>query len=495
MHSSTPSPQDFAQRHRAVPVALLVVILALGALAAGGAAGAQPLRPAARSSRAAVTTTVLGMFLGNLSRTSDTADPSITTTTVHALKERWIIRAGASISAEPLVYNGVIYWADWGGYETASNATTGRRIWRVYLGVTVGQRAHHCTPNRAGVASSASLVLVNGALRLIVGTGAGGIASINASNGKIAWQRRIAPRVGGMIWSSPAVIDGSVYIGVASLGDCPLVVGKVDRLSAATGALQAQFAMSLPKGCSGDTVWSAPSIDPTLKALFITSANSNTTKGKYCYTKDADSIFKLSLTTLKAEAHWQVPRGQQFRGSDIGASPTLFNVRLKGHTVGLVGAADKNGIFYALRQSNLSLVWSLRFATSGNCPQCDGGTIASAAFDGTSLYLGSTKANVGKKQCRGTLRKVNPANGKVVWTLCLYDPVLAAPTAVAGVVFVTYGPQVNAIATATGKKLFSYFDPTKNALQWATVAVAGSWVYVPDMSGGLRAFELVKTAA
>ncbi len=331
---------------------------------------------------------------------------------------------------------------------------------------------------------------MSGALRLLVGTGNGGIASINASNGKIVWQRRIAPKVGGMIWSSPAVIHGSVFIGVSSLGDCPLVPGKMVKLNAANGSIQAEFTVSLPATCSGDTMWSAPSLDPALNALFITTGNSNTAAGANCYTKDDDAILKLSMTTLKLEARWQVPKRQEYLDADFGATATLFDVRLGGRTVGLVGAANKDGVFYALRQSNLSLVWSDRIAVMGNCPQCGDGTIASAAFDGTDLYLGGTKATVGTKQCRGTLRKVNPANGKVIWTLCLYDPVLGAPSGVAGVVFVTYGPQVNAIATATGKTLFSYFDPTKNASQWATVKIAGSWVYIPDMSGGLRAFEL-----
>lgn len=477
-------------RRRVVAVAL-VVALAVGAvLELGGVAGAQSV-PAAKAARAtAVTTTVLGTYLDNLSRTSESSTSAITTTNVHSLKQRWIIRAGSPISAEPVVYDGVVYWGDWAGFETASNATTGRRIWRVYLGVTAGQPRHHCSPDRVGVASSATLVDVNGALRLIVGTGAGGIASINAVTGKVVWQRRIAPRVGGMVWSSPAVLDGSIYIGVSSLADCPLVVGKVDRVNAATGALQAQFMVALPRTCSGDTIASAPAIDPTLKAVFVTTGVSNTSKGKYCYTKDDDGILKLSMTTLKLEARWQVPKGAQFLGSDMSASPTLFNVKIKGHTVGLVGAADKNGIFYALRQSNMSLVWSLRFATKGDCSQCDAGTTASAAFDGTSLYLGSTKATVGKKICRGTLRKVNPVNGKLIWTLCLYDPVLGAPAVVPGVVLVTYGPQLSAINSATGRTLFSHFDPTRNASQSATVALSGSWAYAPDMSGGLRAFEL-----
>ncbi|MGO9197981.1 MAG: PQQ-binding-like beta-propeller repeat protein [Acidimicrobiales bacterium] len=475
-----------------VAVVSLVTVFVVGRGGASASRARPPSEPLGVGADA-VKTQLLTTFLANFGRTSYESDSALTTTDVAFLKQQWAINGKSAISAEPAVYENVVYWGNWGGYETATNASTGKQLWQDYLGRTVGQPHHNCQPDRVGVASSASVAKVDGALRIIVGTGAGGVASIDASNGKIEWDTRIAPKIGGFVWSSPTVFDGSVYIGVASLGDCPLVPGKMVKLNAKTGAIEHEFTSAVPKNCSGDTMWSSPAIDVHLKALFITTGNSNTSRGKNCYTKDNDAILKLSATTLALESRWRIPRGLEFLDADFGASPTLFNAHIGRRTVALVGATSKDGVFYALRRDDFAAgpVWTLRVSIKGDCPNCGAGSIASAAYDGSSLYLAGGQTTIRGKHCEGSLRSVDPSNGKEIWADCLFDPVLAAPTVVHGVVFVVYGPELNAIDTADGTKLFKYFDPVEKADLWGTVTVSGSWIYFGGMDNRLRSFSIV----
>ena len=70
------------------------------------------------------------------------------------------------------------------------------------------------------------------------------------------------------VWSSPAVFGNSVYIGVASFGDCPLVQGQLLQLDRITGALQHTFNV-VPNGCTGGGVWGSPTIDAAAGTIYF----------------------------------------------------------------------------------------------------------------------------------------------------------------------------------------------------------------------------------
>lgn len=86
---------------------------------------------------------------------------------------------------------------------------------------------------------------------------------------------------------------------------------------------------------------------------------------------------------------------------------------------------NKNGIFYALRRSDLLAgpVWQTAVAIPGGGPQyCGGGsTIVPAAFDGSNLYLGGGTVTIGSATYGGSAVALNPSTGAVVWQ----DPVIA----------------------------------------------------------------------
>jgi outer membrane protein assembly factor BamB len=479
--------------------AILVAVAALTAATCTNLAGAQTAGRAStavsRPSARAVTTATMAMYLENFARNGHYgSDTRLPPSAISALQKGWKTSLKSIISAQPVIYGGIIYIGAWDGYEYAVNASTGTILWKTYLSRTVTPPSERCSPAAAGIASSAAVVRVNGSLRVITGTGFGEVASLNASNGHIVWETRIDPKVGGFEWSSSAVYNGSVYVGVSSFGDCPLVEGKMMMLNAATGAIEHEYAIPVPKGCSGDGIWGSPSINPLLHLVFATTGNANTATGKNCYSTFGNAFLAFSTSTVQLKGLWHIPKGSQFLNADFGAGPTLFFAKIGGKELPLLGAASKDGIFYALRQADIAAgpVWTARIANSGDCPECGEGSISPAAFDGTNLYVagGHTVTKIDGKQWNGSIRDLNPANGHVRWVDGLFDAMLAAVTETPGVVYVAFGPEIQAINAKTGKVLFKYFDPVKNDLFYGPVTPDGPAIYFGGTDGWLRQFVL-----
>ena len=134
-----------------VAVVSLVTVFVVGRGGASASRARPPSEPLGVGADA-VKTQLLTTFLANFGRTSYESDSALTTTDVAFLKQQWAINGKSAISAEPAVYENVVYWGNWGGYETATNASTGKQLWQDYLGRTVGQPHHNCQPDRVGVA-------------------------------------------------------------------------------------------------------------------------------------------------------------------------------------------------------------------------------------------------------------------------------------------------------------------------------------------------------
>src|SRR5437870_1467040 len=127
------------------------------------------------------------------------------------------------------------------------------------------------TETHASIATVAS-VLVNGKLTTVVFV-AGGNAhfyALNATTGAVIWQKALGTSPSYFLWSSPAVYNGSVYIGSASFGDCPLTPGQLIQMDAATGTIQHTFT-DVPQGCLGGGVWGSPTIDTVTGEVYFTT--------------------------------------------------------------------------------------------------------------------------------------------------------------------------------------------------------------------------------
>ncbi len=133
---------------------------------------------------------------------------------------------------------------------------------------------------------------------------------------------------------------------------------------------------------------------------------------------------------------WQVPSSQQGSDSDFGTTPTFFNAVINGKSAKLVGAANKNGIFYTFKRDALGNgpIWEDTIAIGGDCPQCGNGSISPAAWNGSTLYAAGGNTTIKGKSCAGSVRAINPATGAYIWQACFTDgPIIAAVSGVPGV--------------------------------------------------------------
>jgi len=339
---------------------------------------------------------------------------AITTTSAPKLKQLWSYDATHPISTQPVEANGMIYWGDWYGNEHATDLS-GHEVWLTNLGTTTHPE-HHCEPVAVGVASTATFatISINGTKTpvLLVGGGDQHVYALNANNGSVIWKTMLGASPvpsDSFLWSSPAFFQGSIYIGVASFGDCPDVPGQLVQLNATTGAIQHIFS-TVPDKCAGDGVWGSPTIDEARKTVYFATGENSACKTKEPY---SFSVIEVRTSDLSLVGAWQVPNIQQGDDTDFGNTPTLFQASVNGVKQEMVGIASKNGSFYAFDRDalNKGLVWSDTIDQGGTCGECGDGSISPAAWDGTLLYVASGHTTIDGMPYQGSLRAINPANG------------------------------------------------------------------------------------
>ena len=430
-------------------------------------------------------------YLSNGARTGyNGAERIITPSTARNLTKLWTDTAGGSISTEPIQVNGVLYYGSWDGYEHAVVAATGTQRWSANLGQTTDTSCE--PPTTVGVASTAMVntIKVNGrATRAVfVGGGNGNFYALNASTGRVIWRTRLGTPPGTFLWSSPLFYKGSIYEGIASFGDCPLIRGGVVRMDAATGKVKNKI-YTVPAGCNGADVWGSPTVDTATGDIYFATGNA----GQCGRPESLGTAVIKTNSSLRRLGSWQIPPAQLPNDdSDFGSTPTLFRASIRGHVHLMVGLQNKDGIYYAFNRSTISSgpLWQKRMAgVGGNCPQCGTADISPSAYDGHHLFVGAENTQIGGVTCAGSIRELQPSTGGTVWVDCLQaGAVLGAVTAVPGVVFVGAGNTVYAIAASTGAILWSYQDTNGGSYFWGAPTISNGRVYVGNQDGNLYAF-------
>jgi outer membrane protein assembly factor BamB len=363
-------------------------------------------------------------YLNNARHTSTSASIAITAANAGTLAKAWTFTAagptmagqpGKGFVASPIVYGGRIYIGSNTGVFYAIKESSAAIAWSRFLGFS-----KLSTCNARGIASTATVAIdpVTQKPTVYVSSGDGYLFALDAATGGVVWKREIHVQSQGVNdyfdWSSPTVANGSVYVGVSSQCDKPLVRAGVKRFDQATGAPQSEY-FSVPDGQIGGSVWSSVAV--TSRAVFATTGNvSSGIEG------DAFSIVKLDPTTLVRTASYRVPGADRVPDSDFGASPVLFT----GGGVPLVGACNKGGFFYAVRTSDMTLRWKLRLARGS-----EGGTtacLAAGVWDGSRLFLSGPLTRIGGVDYRGSVRRVDPATGAPVWQTGLPGVVIGTPS-------------------------------------------------------------------
>lgn len=411
------------------------------------------------------------------------SDPAINASSVGTMAPKWIFRANDTISSQAIAANGLIYWGSWDGLEHATNPATGTDVWSTYLG---DETNSNCSPPHLGVASTATIatIKINGKSQptLFVGGGNGSYYALNANTGKIIWSVPFgSPMQGYFSWSSPLLYGGSIYVGISSTGDCPLVPGKIVKMNATNGTQQAVFATT-PPGCPGAGIWTSPTVDESTGNVYVTTG---TDGGGACGQSEPYAQAVLQLTrNLSLIASWKPPQSQQIIDGDFGGTPTLFTARINGTSKQLVGAANKNGIYYAFNRKNIGNgpVWeSQTIATSDD-------TIASSAWDGSALYVAGHNTIINGSSCEASIRAIDPSTGNFLWSDCVSGGAAeGAVTAIPGVVIEGIGSVIYAVSSSTGQILWQFQD---TSFHWfySPAMVSNGALYIGNSDGNFYKF-------
>jgi outer membrane protein assembly factor BamB len=347
----------------------------------------------------------------------NSADTAITPANAASLVLKW--HASGGFLSSPAVADGAVFIGSNNGQFYKFDEATGKVLDQVFLG-----RITKTTCGNQGFVSTATVAYDSSRGQDIVYVSApdGYLYALNASDLSLVWRSVIAipsTTVNDYFdWSSPTVANGKIYVGISSQCDKPLIRGAVAGYDQASGKLFARF-YTVTAGHVGGSVWSSVAVDSS-GYVYVTTGNQPSGQSpldrNYKYTL---SVVKLDPDKLKVLASFQIPKSDFAGDSDFGGSATVFGA--------YVGACNKNGIYYTLLRSSMTLVWKQRIgakSTGSTEAQCS----AAAAYDGTYLYVGGPATTIGTTSYPGSIRRVDPATGNFLWQTGLPDGVIGSPT-------------------------------------------------------------------
>lgn len=411
-------------------------------------------------------------YLGSVGRDSSAVgEVSIAPTTAASIQPIWNYSTGRPVPAEPILTRSAAYVGSWNGYEYAFNVSTGKLLWKTNLGTDPKSNGS------MGITSGATLL----GSTLYLGGGDSNFYALNATSGKVVWKVGWENGSAGYYnWASPLIVDGFAYLGVSSLDDAA-VRGALLQVSLATHKLVHTFYTSAPNTV-GATVWTSPSFDAKLNAVFITTGNPVANS-----TSNGESILELNASSLHLLSKWSIPLNQTSPDGDMASTPMIYRTA---SGLRLVAASDKNGLTYAWNESKLSRgpVWSFRVAPPSTVTL--NGNLGPTAFGGNRVFVATEATNLSGHPYNGSVQALDAGTGKLAWA----DPVTAghvfyAPTYANGVVIFGAGSNFTALNGSNGHTLYTFVARHK-AAYWGSAAVAYGRVVVGTSNGIIYAFAV-----
>jgi polyvinyl alcohol dehydrogenase (cytochrome) len=348
------------------------------------------------------------------------------------------------------------------------------------------------------------------------------VYSLDAATGALQWKRKLDDHRAARISGSPVLYDGRLYVPVSSgeegVGaqaayECCTFRGSVVALDAATGepawqtylireiaVVQGKNARGTPIwGPSGAAVWSAPTIDPETRSLYVGTGDSYSEPAA----PTSDAIVALDLDSGAMKWVTQVTAGDAFNmacGStdttncpekggpdhDFGQSPILLTL---GNGRRVLVAGQKSGIVHAFDPDQQGKrLWDRPVGRGGEL----GGIEWGSASDGRNMYVPLSDITFKEPTLRGRggldakagggLFAIRVADGSIAWTArpdgcgdrpsC--SPALSAPSAVIpGAVFAgSIDGHFRAFSTSDGRVVWD-FDAARDFATVNGVAARG----------------------
>ena len=353
------------------------------------------------------------MYGHDLQHTFSKPDSPINPNNVSNLEHVWSFSTGDAVSASPSIVKGIVYVGAWDGFFYALDAHDGSLVWKFQVDCqnTVAPVPPQCLapgqtpPDRfftdGGLITSSAAVVSD---RVYFAAGKT-FYSLNARDGALLWKRVICGNPDDpncvsdvkdptQIFSSPAVFDGSVFIGwtAGAVG----YRGGFMALDAETGEIRWRFevdplldargvpvltdgrvAGGINRGCG--TVWSSAAIDVDNNLVFFGTGDCNNDVAPPYH----DAVIALETKTGQIRWAFRPPEnGKHLCDVDFGASPNVIDSGGRQ----FVGIGGKDGTYYVLdrltHNPSGSLVWSKNVVFGGS----SGGFIGTAAFDGWAIF-------------------------------------------------------------------------------------------------------------
>jgi alcohol dehydrogenase (cytochrome c) len=366
--------------------------------------------------------------------------------------------------------------------------------------------------------------------RVFRGTTDGHLLALDAANGTLLWDVRVADgALGYEITGAPVAFDGKVFTGDA--GADTGIRGRIYAFDASNGSLVWAFDIVPRNGAAGagtwaggtdkggGATWSSMAIDPQRRLLFVPTGNpapdfnDAARGGDNLYT---DSVVALDLAT--GTLAWYAQQvAHDVHDWDTAAAPALF--AQGGHRV--MAVASKNGLLYQYDRDSHEVLSQVPFTTRSNvdapptaagvhvCPgalgqyngpaysprsarvfvaaadRCNILTRAEPHYVPGGVYFGGMFRMDPPDQQSGWIKAFDAVSGREAWSLHRKDPVLAGVTPTAGDLLLTgdLGGSFLALDARDGRVLYEFATGGPIAAGISVYAVAGrEYIAVPSGS-------------
>jgi polyvinyl alcohol dehydrogenase (cytochrome) len=322
---------------------------------------------------------------------------------------------GTGFNSTPVVDDGCVYVASYGGTAYALDARSGHVVWQRTLEAP--------NPGSGGAVVGAAAIHGKAVIYLVDEFTAPYAIALNKSTGAVIWKSApfappltsSAAQAGSYANSSPIIANGFILAGWSPPEGDPTASGGFGLINVKTGEVVRETPTIPPaaqeEGYAGGGLWSTPAYDPKTKYAYWGAGNPNSKEKQY---RTTDAILKIDLNPLhstfgqivasyegnvdqytqtleelshspacEASNNEEVPYplddpvcGQL--DLDFGAAANLFTTAA-GRKV--VGDLQKAGVYHVADAKAMTPVWSTIVG-----PSCFACNADSTAIDGSSIY-------------------------------------------------------------------------------------------------------------
>ena len=399
-------------------------------------------------------------------RFQTTEKAGLTASDIPNLKYKWAfgVPAVSSMSGQPTIADGRLFFGTWSGLLIALDARSGCALWVYEAG--------------SGIRTAITLgELDDGSISLFFGDLSGKVYSIDPNTGEKNWAIQGDDHDHARITGTPVYHDNRLYVPLSSLEEvagampdyeCCTFRGGLLSVNAQTGeTLWKTHSVAEPPrrqgknklgvqiwAPNGAAIWTAPTLDPETRTIYAVTGDSYS----HPAAPESDAVMAFDMDTGAVKWTTQTLAGDAFTTAclspetmdscpenhgpdlDFGSSPILVT-NTNGERLLLAG--QKSGWLYALTPKSGALKWKIKVGPGGIV----GGIEWGFAVDKSKAYVAIAGAwELGPGEAGG-ISAIDLNTGTVVWktqpsqTSCAgvkercNTGQLAAVTAIDGAVF------------------------------------------------------------